>query len=136
MKEHGVPFNLDGLLNLQETLAESAGRPDDNDYTYWSAVVKLGAFAGELIRATNGGTWDSVGSGTLPLALVTNFKGEQGTVNPLGKAMKRFQNGAEDSLVPLVKATQSNSTKSNEDYRVELTPLEVDTLVWTPERRN
>jgi len=55
-----------------------------------------------LIRASNGGRWTITDSGSLPFALTTRFRGEEATVNPLGKAIKRFTNGEEDSLVALV----------------------------------
>jgi hypothetical protein len=56
---------------------------------------------------SNGGRWEVVATGTLPLALTTTFRGSPATVNPLGKAIKRFANGEEDSLVPLVQLLRS-----------------------------
>jgi hypothetical protein len=62
---------------------------------------------GDVIRATNGGAWVVVASGTLPFALKTRFQGGDATVNPLGKAMKRFAGGDEDSVAALVRFVQS-----------------------------
>jgi len=65
-------------------------------------VMKLGSLGGEVIRASNGGRWIAADSGSLPFALLTRFRGGEATVNPLGKAIKRFMNGQVDSLVALV----------------------------------
>jgi hypothetical protein len=100
--EHGVQLTLEGLETVERSLASVAGGPEEDEVAYWSAVVKLGAFGGELIRASNGGQWTVVASGSLPFALTTNFRGEEATVNPLGKAIKRFAQGEGDSLVTLV----------------------------------
>lgn len=105
--EHGVELSLDGLAMVERALAETAGDPEEDEFAYWSAVMKLGSFGGELIRASNGGRWQVVPSGSLPFALSTGFRGEQATVNPLGKAIKRFANGEEDSLGPLVSYLRS-----------------------------
>jgi hypothetical protein len=107
--EHGVELTLEGLEAVESALAESAGDPDDDEIAYWSAVMKLGSFGGELIRTTNGGRWEVVDSGSLPFALSTRFRGEEATVNPLGKAIKRFANGEEDSLVALVNVVCNQS---------------------------
>jgi hypothetical protein len=105
--EYRVELNAAGLEKIEEALSEMAGDPEENEFAYWSAVVKLGSFAGELIRALNGGRWVVVESGSLPFGLVTTFQGEQATVNPLGKAIKRFANGEEDSVGFLVSAACS-----------------------------
>lgn len=96
--EYNVPQTVQGLEALESKLAVLAGDPEDDEFGYWSAVLKLGTFGGEIIRATNGGEWIVGNSGSLPLALATKFRGEPATVNPLGKAIKRFANGEEDSL--------------------------------------
>jgi hypothetical protein len=70
-------------------------------------VLKLGSMAGEIIRASNGGQWALGDSGRLPFALSTRFRGGEATVNPLGKAIKRFAHGEEDTLVSLVEMVQS-----------------------------
>lgn len=100
--EHGVELTRDGLATVEQALADVAGDPEQDELTYWSSVMKLGSFGGELIRTKNGGEWRAVDSGTLPIALATVYQGEEATVNPLGKAIKRFANGDEDSLVGLV----------------------------------
>jgi hypothetical protein len=105
--EHAVALTPGGLEKLERTLAETAGDAESDELAYWSAVMKLGSFGGEMIRASNGGQWLVIDSGTLPFALSSRFQGEQATVNPLGKAIKRFTNGEEDSLVGLVEMLRS-----------------------------
>lgn len=105
--EYRVALTPDGLLTVEPALAELAGDPEDDEVAYWSAVMKLGSFGGEVIRASNGGRWSVTDSGSLPFALSTRFRGEEATVNPLGKAIKRFANGEEDSLVTLVSLIRS-----------------------------
>lgn len=100
--EYGVSLTLNGLETVEAKLAELAGDPEEDEYAYWSAVLKLGSFGGEVIRASNGGRWKVSDSGSLPLVLTTRFRGEEATVNPLGKAIKRFTNGEEDSVLTLV----------------------------------
>jgi len=100
--EYGVAVDMGGLKSIEDKLAESAGDLEEDEFAYWSAVLKLGCFGGEVIRAANGGRWTVTDSGTLPLSLMTRFEGGEATVNPLGKAIKRFNDGEGDSLVPLV----------------------------------
>jgi hypothetical protein len=105
--EYGTSQSPEGLAVVERALAELAGHPEEDEVVYWSAVVKLGSFGGEVVRASNGGRWVVVDSGTLPFALTTRFRGGEATVNPLGKAVKRFENGEEDSLVALVSLIRS-----------------------------
>ncbi len=103
-KEFGVMPTLAGLASVESVLAYAARNgKDEDEAAYWGAVVKLGAFGGEIIRKANGGTWKFDRNGTLPFSLVTTFQGGEATVNPLGKAVKRIAQGKEESLVTLVK---------------------------------
>ena len=101
--DFNVEMTIEGLSVVESRLAQDAGRPEEDEYAYWSAVVRLGSFGGEILRRANGGTWLFVTSGSLPFALSTRYQGEEATVNPLGKAIKRFENGAGESLVNLVR---------------------------------
>ncbi len=107
--EYEVDVTVEGLETVEHALASDAGTPDEDEFAYWSAVMKLGSFGGELIRASNGGQWRTTDSGSLPFALSTTFRGEQATVNPLGKAIKRIVNGEEDSLASLVNYIRSQA---------------------------
>lgn len=106
MAEHGVSFDVDGLKALERALSAIPMSVDEDASVYWGAVLKLGAFAGELIRASNGGRWEATGSGSLPISLITSFRGGEATVNPLGKAIKRFDQGEDESVVTLVNVVQ------------------------------
>jgi hypothetical protein len=105
--EHETSLTLDGLQEVERALAEVAGDPEEDEVAYWSAVVKLGCFGGEVIRSSNGGRWKVTDSGSLPFALSTRFRGAEATVNPFGKAIKRFASGEEDSLVALANLVRS-----------------------------
>jgi len=107
--EYGLSLSADGLESLEKALAQKAIDPEAEEFEYWSAVLKLGSFAGEVIRESNGGRWIITKSGSLPFSLSTRFRGEEATVNPLGKAIKRFTNGDEDSLVTLIHLIRSQS---------------------------
>ena len=108
----GYEFSESGVALLEKNLSPQS--EEDDDFEYWSAVLKLGAFGGELIRRSNGGDWIVANTGAmaqtscLPFALNTSFRGEPATVNPLGKAIKFFEDGPEESLVPLVSMIKSN----------------------------
>lgn len=106
--EHGVGLDLDGLRRVEDALAERAGSAEEDEAAYWRAVFELGGFGGELIRASNGGRWVQVETGSLPFALQTTYRGGAATVNPLGKAIKRFAEGEGDSVVGLVDVIRSN----------------------------
>ena len=105
--EYQVPLTPDGLKSVEVALAALAGDREEDEAAYWSSVLKLGSFGGEVIRASNGGRWVVTSSGSLPFSLSTRFRGEEATVNPLGKAIKRFANGEDDSLITLVNMLQS-----------------------------
>lgn len=101
--EFSTSLTLEGLSIVEKQISLEFEPLDEDEIAYWSAIVKLGAFAGELIRQNNGGRWIKVETGTLPLALETSFRGNPASVNPLGKAIKFFDNGSEDSVISLVK---------------------------------
>jgi hypothetical protein len=107
-EEFSTSLTIEGLGIVEKQISQEFEPLDENEIAYWSAIVKLGTFAGELIRQANGGHWIRVETGTLPLALATSFRGEPATVNPLGKAIKFFDNGPEDSLVSLVELVTSH----------------------------
>lgn len=105
--KYNVPLTIEGLQSVEDALAQVAGTPEDDESIYWSSVLKLGSFGGEIIRLTKGGRWTVADSGSLPFALSTTHWGEDVKVNPLGKAIKRFAYGEEDTLISLVQLIQS-----------------------------
>ncbi len=100
--EHSVELTSDGLERIERELAAAAGSREEDEVGYWSAVIKLGAVAGEAIRVANGGRWIVVESGSLPFSFETTFRGEEAKVNTLGKAIKLLANGDDDSIAALV----------------------------------
>lgn len=106
--EHGVPLTIEGLRTVEDAIAASQPDPEVDEAAYWTAVFELGSFGGEVLRAACGGRWVMAEMGTLPFALSTTYRGGPSTVNPLGKAIKRFAEGEEDSLVALVNVIRAN----------------------------
>ena len=104
--EYSTGLNEAAVSHLEQSLSPPSA--EANEFLYWSAILKLGAVGGELIKQSNGGRWVIAGTGSLPFALDTNYNGESATVNPLGKAIKYFANGEEDSLVPLISTLKAN----------------------------
>lgn len=106
LEEFSINLDLEGI----EAMEAALNPPDaeEDEIAYWSAVMKLGSVGGELIRKLNGGEWVIAHSGSLPFALTTTYNKEQATVNPLGKAIKYFGSGAEDSLLPLIEMLSSS----------------------------
>lgn len=105
---HGVGLDLAGLQAVEDALAAQSPDPEEDETAYWTAVLRLGAFGGEVLRTLNGGRWVQARTGTLPFALSTRYRGGESTVNPLGKAIKRFSEGEGDSLVALVNVVHAN----------------------------
>jgi hypothetical protein len=101
--DHAVSVSLAGLAAVEQALTAAPLDAEEDTIGYWTTVVALGALAGEVMRAANGGQWVTGGQGTLPVVLATRLGGEDATVNPLGKAIKRLTHGEEDSLVPLAR---------------------------------
>lgn len=118
MAEYQVELNMHGLRVVERAIAKRVPAPDD-EFGYWSAVLKLGAFGGELIRASNGGHWVPVDTGTLPIGLSTRMgvNGEIVTSNPLGRAVKMFANGQEDSLVVFVAFITASKERAPQVWR-------------------
>lgn len=106
--EHGVPMTLAGLQTVEDALAATAVSADEDEAAYWSAVFKLGGLAGELIRASNGGRWVQVETGSLPFAVSTRYRGAEATMNPLGKTIKFFADGEGESVAALVRVAQAS----------------------------
>lgn len=100
LEEYSVGLDIEGVAAVESAL--NPPDAEEDEIVYWSAVLKLGSVSGELIRKNNGGEWVIAHSGTLPFALTTKYNGEQATVNPLGKAIKYFDGGDDESLLPLI----------------------------------
>ncbi|MGV3525047.1 MAG: hypothetical protein ACO1RX_12525 [Candidatus Sericytochromatia bacterium] len=105
--KHRIPFSVAGLAALEAALPLQ-DKEEAGETAYWTAVLELGTLAGEIIRQELGHQWVVTENGTLPLALETSFRGQPAVVNPLGKAVKRFNEGADESLVDLVQMLTHN----------------------------
>jgi hypothetical protein len=106
----GLTLSLSGLVAYERSLvADGPPSAEDNEARYWSSVLKLGAFTGELLRGANGGRWahSSAAPGRLPFVMLASYRGERATVNPLGKAIKYFDHGEQDAPSALARALQS-----------------------------
>lgn len=99
---YGVSMTREGLAVVEQALAELVGDPEENAVAFGSAVVKLGSFGGEVIRAFNGGQWVVSELSTPPLALMTRVQDREVIINTLGKAIKRLKNGEEDTLTVFI----------------------------------
>lgn len=106
----GLSLTITGLEEFERIrLADDPPSVDDDEAGYWSEALKLGAFTGELLRQSNDGSWvrSESSAGSLPFVLLATFRGELVTVNPLGKALKYFDDvdaGAPSALVRTLQA--------------------------------
>lgn len=101
LAEHELPCELASLERLEREQPEL--RREADEIGYWRAVVSLAAVAGEVLRAEAGGRWSlHPSAGTLPFVFLLGPESAPVVVNPLGKAIKRLENGPEDSLASLV----------------------------------
>lgn len=75
---------------------------------YWTAVVELAAFAGELLRPlAPGSCWSFLADHHPPFAFAIEVPGVQRIrVYPLAKAQELIKNGPADSLVPVIPAVR------------------------------
>jgi hypothetical protein len=101
-QKQGKSLTLDGLREVERIYLEKGLDHDEDEIDYWTAVVELGAFAGEVMRSLKGGGWNATDQdiGTLPLA----YECGPMVVNFMGKAIKFFDAGQEDSLAYMVES--------------------------------
>ena len=97
----GLSVNLGGLASLERKLAKARPDRERNAEVYWTSVIELGAFAGEVMRLTKGGGWIASDEAISSMPVLFDCRGNK--VNFLGKAIKFYANGESDSVVPLVK---------------------------------
>jgi hypothetical protein len=108
--EFKVSLTLQGMAIAEKKLVAAAGDGKSDQIVYWSAVMKLGSFAGEFLRACNGGKWLASEMFLPPFALETRHRGGRSHVNLFGKAVKRFRpNGEADTVAGMVRSI-SNET--------------------------
>lgn len=102
LAERGLPCDLGGLQQLEQQQPRIDREADE--VGHWRAVVSLAAVAGEVLRAQGGGRWAlHPSAGTLPFVYLLGPETSPIVVNPLGRAIKLLENGADaDSLAALV----------------------------------
>lgn len=85
---------LEAVIQAERAFKTSGVPGPDDESAFWSAVVKLAAVTGEVLRISADGAWlyKPEVLGTLPFACDCRFKGARATVNPLGKALKFIRN--------------------------------------------
>ncbi len=92
----GTPLTLEGLKKLQGEYAAWGPRLEVDEVAYWSSVLHLGAFAGEVLRASSGGGWAVTETLNLDIPIVY-VCGPQ-TIFLLSKAEKFLDSPATDSI--------------------------------------
>jgi len=102
LAEWGLACDLSSLQQIEQQQPRLAR--EDDEIAYWRDVVTLAAIAAEVLRAQAGGRWAlHPSAGTLPFVFLLGPESSPIVVNPLGKAIKLLDNGAEsDSLSALV----------------------------------
>lgn len=101
LAERDLPCDITSLELLEREQPQLTREADE--IGYWRAVVSLAAVAGEVLRAEAGGRWAlHPSAGTLPFVFLLGPESSPIVVNPLGKAIKRLENGDDDSLAALV----------------------------------
>ena len=96
-------LTLEGLRDVERQYYQSGPDHEGDEIAYWTSVVELGAFGGEVLRGFRGGRWNVTqhDMGTLPIA----FEVGPMVVNPMGKAIKFLDAGEEDSLAYMVQVS-------------------------------
>ncbi len=99
-QRHGKSLSTEGLKEIEGVYLANRSDPEEDEVAYYTAIVELGAFAGEVMRGLRGGGWNATDEeiGTIPVV----YDCGPMSVNFLGKAIKYFENGQEDSLAYMV----------------------------------
>lgn len=110
--ENRISLDRDGLERYEQTYfpdeeeeeEDEDEEPSDGGEARWTGIVKLAAFAGELLRRETGGSWivQREGDASFPLLFSCKAGRKEIVPNLLGKAQKLCKNGQEDSLLHLV----------------------------------
>lgn len=98
----GADLSPASLGVVEDRYAALRPGPDVDRESYWRAVVELGAFAGEVLRRLRGGGWTVFEEPISSLPVVFDCRGK--IVNLMGKAIKLYANGKQDSLAGMVEA--------------------------------
>ena len=107
VKRERKQFLLDSLKDYERSVENKKFSKESDEVKYWTMVIELAAFAGEVLRKETGGGWivDDREFFTLPFAFHCKAKDYDGLVNFIGKAIKFLNNPEGDSLAYLVENT-------------------------------
>jgi hypothetical protein len=97
----GKPLTLEGLKALQAEYASWTPKLEDDEIAYWSSVMHLGAFAGEVLRGAKGGGWavtEEFDRLDIPIIYVYETAELSAELFLLSKVMKFLENPQEDSV--------------------------------------
>jgi hypothetical protein len=97
-----LDYSPQSLAALDEFIA-SEFDPEGKDPAPDGLQQDVGAYVGEVVRRHVGGRWADDGA-------LVEVGGPISSVNPIGKARKRFANGAEDSLAWFYETVRRHAT--------------------------
>jgi hypothetical protein len=89
--ELGLDYTVESLQRLDQFIAEHFD-PPNSKHVGETLPVGIGCYVGEVIIRNLGGHWNADGQPEI------NDIGPVQSIFPIDKAIKRFQNGREDSL--------------------------------------
>ena len=92
----GKPLTLEGLKALEAEYAAWCPKLEDDEVAYWSSVIHLGAFAGEVFRGAKGGGWLVTDHFNLGIPVI--YVCEPMTIFLLSKVMKFLDSPESDSV--------------------------------------
>lgn len=96
----GKPLSIEGLREVEGIYLSTDPDRDENVIGYWTAVVELGAFAGEVLRNLKGGGWN--GPNTMLGSIPIIYECGSTYSDFMGKALKYYDAGQDDSLAFMV----------------------------------
>ncbi|MHC4392730.1 MAG: hypothetical protein ACYTFT_15475 [Planctomycetota bacterium] len=107
----GIEVDADALRLLESSYRETPAAEDDEP-TYWTRALELGAFTGEVMREMYGGQWRCEPDGPIPF--VFRLETRDATVFPIDKARRYFEEGDDQRpsrLVEVLEAMRSEEER-------------------------
>ena len=89
---------VEGILDeMYKEMPKGAGRDEEVEQAMGTAAVLFGAYIGEVMRRTWGGTWDRGPVDDAADVIILRFHGQNMTFPP-SKVYKRLSEGPEDNV--------------------------------------
>jgi hypothetical protein len=104
-EREGVPLTIEGLQDLERKYHQRGLDQEEDLIEFWTSVVELGAFAGELMRGMTGGGWNTT---DIEMMFPMVFECGPLVMNPLDKSIKLLTQGMDDSVAFMVRAARDN----------------------------